>query len=109
MRTSSNLLLLIIIILLLVNLFQAKTRIPQIDTGKLESIQKELDLLYKSNLQLNQQITGIDSNLQKVSSSIVLVQSNLQKIRINTKSRIDSVDRYSYSDLGKFFSDRYKK
>jgi cell division protein FtsL len=108
MKNNNTILLLIILILLVVNLFQSKERIVIDNTGNLESIQKELDLLYKSNLQLNQKITGIDSNVQKVNYSIILVQSNLQKIKSSTKSKVDSVDRYSYSDLGKFFNERYK-
>jgi DNA anti-recombination protein RmuC len=108
MKNNNTILLLIILILLVVNLFQSKERIVIDNTGKIELIQKELGLLYKSNSQFNQKITSIDSNLQKVNSSIVLVQSNLQKIKTSTKQKIDSVEKFQYSDLIFFFNERYK-
>jgi hypothetical protein len=108
MKNNNTILLLIILILAVVNLFLSKERIVIDNTGKINQIEKEVDSLINLNSQLEKKITSIDSNLQKVNFNIVLVQSNLQKIKTSTKQKIDSVDRYSYSDLIIFFNERYK-
>ena len=76
--------------------------------AKIDSIQNEIDSIQDVNTALTQQIVTIDKEIDKVDGDINNVTKNITIIKKQTNEKIDSVDNYNFSDLGKFFSDRYQ-
>jgi len=75
---------------------------------KIDSIQKEIDSVQTANVELTKQIGVIDQEIDKVDGTINNVTKNITIIKNQTHEKIDSVNNYNFSDLEKFFSDRYQ-
>jgi chromosome segregation ATPase len=76
--------------------------------NKIDSIQNEIDSVEMLNTKLSEQIGVIDQEIDKVDGNINNVTKNITIIKNQTHEKIDSVNNYNFSDLEKFFSDRYK-
>jgi peptidoglycan hydrolase CwlO-like protein len=107
---KQNILLFIIACLAAYSIFQGHGIKTDIDSynAKIDSIQTEIDSISNVNEQLTQQIITIDKEIDKVDGDINNVTKNITIIKKQTNEKIDSVDNYNFSDLGKFFSDRYQ-
>ena len=75
---------------------------------KIDSIQKEIDSVEIINKEITNQIVTIDKEIDKVDGNINNVTKNITVIKNQTHEKIDSVNNYNFSDLEKFFTDRYK-
>jgi peptidoglycan hydrolase CwlO-like protein len=75
---------------------------------KIDLIQKEIDSVETINKEITSQIVTIDKEIDKVDGSINNVTKNITIIKNQTHEKIDSVSNYNFSDLEKFFTDRYK-
>ena len=76
--------------------------------AKIDSIQNEIDSVQMENHKLTEQIVTIDQEIDKVDGQILNVSKNITIIKKQTDEKIDSVNNFSFSDLEKFFTDRYK-
>jgi peptidoglycan hydrolase CwlO-like protein len=76
--------------------------------AKIESIQKEIDSVQVENEKISEQIVTIDKEIDVVDHNINNVTKNITIIKNQTHEKIDSVNNYNFSDLEKFFTDRYK-
>ena len=76
--------------------------------AKIDSIQNEIDSIQDVNNALTEQIVTIDKEIDKVDGSINNVTKNITIIKNQTHEKIDSVNNFNFSDLEKFFTDRYK-
>jgi peptidoglycan hydrolase CwlO-like protein len=76
--------------------------------AKIDSIQTEIDSVQLVNEKLTEQIVTIDKDIDKVDANINNVTKNITIIKNQTHEKIDSVNNYNFSDLEKFFTDRYK-
>lgn len=106
---KQNILLGIIILLAAWNIFQGskiKTDIKGYN-AKIEAIQKEIDSVQVENQKLIEEIKMIDSEIDNIDGDINNVTKNITIIKNQTNAKIDSVNNYNFSDLEKFFSDRY--
>jgi len=106
---KQNILLGIIIFLAAWNIFQGskiKTDIKGYN-AKIEAIQKEIDSVQVDNKKLIEDIKLIDSEIDNLDGDINNVTKNITIIKNQTNAKIDSVNNYNFSDLEKFFSDRY--
>jgi peptidoglycan hydrolase CwlO-like protein len=106
---KQNILLGIIIFLAAWNIFQGskiKTDIKGYN-AKIEAIQKEIDSVQVENKKLIEEIKLIDSEIDNLDGDINNVTKNITIIKNQTNAKIDSVNNYNFSDLEKFFSDRY--
>jgi peptidoglycan hydrolase CwlO-like protein len=106
---KQNILLGIIILLAAWNIFQGskiKTDIKGYN-AKIEAIQKEIDSVQVENQKLIEEIKMIDSEIDNIDGDINSVTKNITIIKNQTNAKIDSVNNYNFSDLEKFFSDRY--
>lgn len=110
MKNKSNILLVLITILAAYSIFQgSKIRTDVAGyNAKIDAIQKEIDSVQMENKKLNEQISMIDKEIDKVDGQINGVTKNLTIIKSQTDEKIDSVNNYNFSDLEKFFTDRYK-
>ena len=107
---KTNILLVLIACLAGYSIFQTsgiKTDISAYN-HKIDSIQKEIDSVQTVNKEITSQIATIDKEIDKVDGSINNVTKNITIIKNQTHEKIDSVNNYNFSDLEKFFSDRYK-
>lgn len=106
---KQNILLGIIILLAAWNIFQGskiKTDIKGYN-AKIEAIQKEIDSVQVENQKLIEEIKMIDSEIDNIDGDINSVTKNITIIKNQTNAKIDSVNNYNFSDLEKFFTDRY--
>lgn len=107
---KTNILLIIVIILAGYSIFQTnsiKTDVAEYNR-KIDSIQNEIDSVEAINKEITTQIVTIDKEIDKVDGSINQVTKNITIIKKQTDEKIDSVNNYNFSDLEKFFTDRYK-
>jgi peptidoglycan hydrolase CwlO-like protein len=107
---KQNILLIIIAGLAAYSIFQSsgiKTDIAGYN-AKIDSIQNEIDSVQSENHKITEQIVTIDKEIDKVDANVNNVTKNITIIKNQTHEKIDSVNNYNFSDLEKFFSDRYK-
>ena len=107
---KQDVLLLIIVVLAGYSIFQmkgVKTDIESYNT-KIDMIQKEIDSVYLINEKLDKQIVTIDREIDNIDGDIDKVTKNITIIKNNTNEKVDAVNEFTFSDLAKFFSDRYE-
>ncbi len=107
---KTNILLVIVVILAAYSIFQTgqiKTDIAGYN-AKIDSIQHEIDSVQIENHKITEQIVTIDKEIDHVDNNINNVTKNITIIKKQTDEKIDSVGNYNFSDLEKFFTDRYK-
>lgn len=107
---KSNILLGIIILLAAWNIFQGgKIRTDVKEYNKrIELIQQEIDSVNILNKELTEQIVNLDKEIDNIDGDINNVTKNITIIKKQTDEKIDSVNNFSFSDLEKFFAERYK-
>ena len=107
---KTDILLVIIVILAGYSIFQtSKIRTDVAGyNAKIDSIQNEIDSVQLENVKITEQITTIDKEIDVVDKNINNVTKNITIIKKQTDEKIDSVNNYNFSDLEKFFTDRYK-
>ena len=76
--------------------------------SKIDSIQNQVDSVQAVNEELTKQIHSIDKEINNIDGDISTVTKNITIIKKQTNEKIDSVNNYNFSDLEKFFTDRYK-
>jgi len=107
---KQNILLIIIVVLAAYSIFQGgkiKTDVAAYN-AKIDSIQNIVDSIQTENHKINEQIVTIDKEIDKVDNNVNNVTKNITIIKTQTHEKIDSVNNFNFSDLDKFFSDRYK-
>lgn len=106
----SSFLLLVLICLVGYNLFtmkQIKTDVESYNQ-KIDSIQNDIDSVILVNEQLDAHIDQIHKNVTILDNNIDNVQTNIKTIKTKTNEKVDAVNEFTFSDLSKFFSDRYE-
>jgi predicted nucleic acid-binding Zn-ribbon protein len=99
----------VVIGLLLYNLYtmkQVKTDINSYNE-KIDIIGKEIDSVQGLNKELDNKILSLHSEIKLIDGDITRVQNNITTIRENTDEKINSVDAFTFSELQKFFANRY--
>jgi peptidoglycan hydrolase CwlO-like protein len=107
---KQNILLGIIVCLAAYSIFQGHSIRTDVAgyNAKIDSIQTEIDSIQDVNTALTQQILTIDKEIDNLDGDINNVSKNITIIKTQTHEKIDSVNNYNFSDLEKFFTDRYK-
>lgn len=107
---KTNILIIIIGVMAAYNIFQTKGIKTDISgyNKKIELIQKEIDSVEVINKDITNQIAVIDHEIDKVDNDIVKVSKNITIIKNQTNEKVDAVNEFTFSDLAKFFSDRYE-
>jgi uncharacterized coiled-coil DUF342 family protein len=107
---KTNILIIIIGIMAAYNIFQTKgIRTDVADYNKkIDLIQKEIDSVQVINQEITKQIANIDQEIEKVDSDINKVTKNITIIKNQTNEKVDAVNEFTFSDLYKFFTDRYE-
>ena len=103
-------LLLILICLLGYNIFSTKQLKTDIEmyNQKIDSIQHNIDSVVIVNRNLDIKIDSISSEIGLLDTDITSVNKNIKNIKVNTNEKVNSVNKFNFSDLNKFFTDRYE-
>lgn len=107
---KQDILLVIIVILAGYSIFQMngiKTDVAGYN-AKIDSIQNEIDSVEMVNKEITTQILSIDKDINNIDNDIDKVTKNITIIKNNTNEKVDAVNEFTFSDLSKFFSDRYE-
>jgi len=111
MKINKNDVLLVIIIVLgaysVLQMKGIKTDVAGYN-AKIDAIQLEIDSVQVENQKLVEEIKTIDNEIDNIDGDINNVTKNITIIKNQTNAKIDSVNNFSFSDLEKFFADRYK-
>jgi hypothetical protein len=107
---KQTILLLIIACLAAYNIFQTKGIQTDVSAynEKIDLIQNGIDSVYGLNEKITEQIVAIDDEIDKVDGDINSVTKNITIIKNQTNEKVDAVNEFTFSDLYKFFSDRYE-
>lgn len=107
---NSSFLLLILICLLGWSIYstqQIKTDIEKYNQ-KIDSIQHNIDSVVLVNKNLDMKVDSIYSEIGLLDTDIETVHTNITNIKTKTNEKVNSVNQFNFSDLTKFFSDRYE-
>jgi peptidoglycan hydrolase CwlO-like protein len=107
---KQDVLLLIIIILGGYSVLQMKGIKTDVNSynQKIDAIQKEIDSVQVENKKITEQIVVIDKEIDNIDGDISKVTKNITIIKNQTNEKVDAVNEFTFSDLSKFFSDRYE-
>jgi peptidoglycan hydrolase CwlO-like protein len=103
-------LLLVLICLLAYNIFSTKQLKTDIEmyNQKIDSIQHNIDSVVLVNKNLDIKIDSIYSEIGLLDTDITSVNTNIKNIKVKTNEKVNSVNKFNFSDLNKFFTDRYE-
>jgi peptidoglycan hydrolase CwlO-like protein len=103
-------LLLVLICLLGYNIFSTKQLKTDIEmyNQKIDSIQHNIDSVVIVNRNLDIKIDSISSEIGLLDTDITSVNTNIKNIKVKTNEKVNSVNKFNFSDLNKFFTDRYE-
>jgi peptidoglycan hydrolase CwlO-like protein len=103
-------LLLVLICLLGYNIFSTKQLKTDIEmyNQKIDSIQHNIDSVVLVNKNLDIKIDSIYSEIGLLDTDITSVNTNIKNIKVKTNEKVNSVNKFNFSDLNKFFTDRYE-
>ena len=75
---------------------------------KIDSIQHNIDSVVLVNKNLDIKIDSIYSEIGLLDTDITSVNTNIKNIKVKTNEKVNSVNKFNFSDLNKFFTDRYE-
>jgi peptidoglycan hydrolase CwlO-like protein len=103
-------LLLVLICLLGYSIYSTKQLKTDIEmyNQKIDSIQHNIDSVVLVNKNLDIKIDSISSEIGLLDTDITSVNKNITNIKVNTNEKVNSVNKFNFSDLNKFFTDRYE-
>jgi peptidoglycan hydrolase CwlO-like protein len=106
---KQDVLLLVIIILGGYSILQMKGIKTDVNlyNVKIDLIQSEIDSVQLINKKITEQIISIDGEIKNIDGDINRVTKNITIIKNQTNEKVDAVNEFTFSDLDKFFSDRY--
>ena len=110
----------IIVILLLVRptwfdsitskLFGPTTELPDDDHSKeLDSLRKVVKMYQQDVSELNTTVTELNSQIEDLKYTIRRRENTIATLKKETNERINTVSKFTSSDIYKFLSDRYAK
>ena len=108
-NNKQNILLIIVIVLAAWNIFTTngiKTDVKSYK-DKIESLQTEIDSAKAINEGIDVKIDSVKGNVVKITKEIHHIDNNITIIKKQTDEKVNAVNEFTFSDLAKFFSDRY--
>jgi len=109
--TKQDVLLIIIVVLAGYSILQMKgikTNVAEYN-NKIDAIKTEIDSVEMINKEITTQILSLDKEVDNIDGDIEKVTKNITIIKNNTNEKVDAVNEFTFSDLAKFFSDRYER
>jgi esterase/lipase len=108
---KTDILLVIVVLLAGYSIFQMKGIKTDVAgyNAKIDSIQNEIDSVEMVNKEITTQILTIDKEIDNIDGDIDKVTKNITIIKNQTDEKVNAVNEFTFSDLAKFFSDRYEE
>jgi len=92
---------------LIYNSHNVKTDI-QLYHNHIDSLQQSIDSVEGVNKMLDNKLGKIDTNIHIINNEISQVEKNITIIKNQTNEKVNNIDKFSYSELEQFFTNRYK-
>jgi peptidoglycan hydrolase CwlO-like protein len=107
---KQDILLIIIVLLAGYSIFQMRGIKTDIGlyNSKIDAIQTEIDSIQIINEGITEKMSMIDNQIDNIDGDINNVTKNINIIKKQTNEKIDSINNFNFSDLEKFFAERYK-
>jgi len=111
MSIEQRILIYVLIILMGYSLFNTNGISTDVKAyeAKIENLQVKIDSVKQLNIQLDERMTGLHSQIENIDSDINNVQRNIKQIKRKTDEKANTIDTYSFTELEEFFSARYYK
>jgi peptidoglycan hydrolase CwlO-like protein len=74
---------------------------------KIDSLQISIDSATAVNSMIDEQLLKLDADINNVTNEILAVDQRINDIKIQTNGKVINVDKYTHTELKKFFSKRY--
>jgi len=75
--------------------------------NKIDSLQVSIDSAMVVNSKIDEKLLKLDSDINNVTNEILAVDQRINDIKIQTNGKVINVDKYTHTELKKFFSKRY--
>ena len=106
---KQNLLLGLIVILAIWDIFNTDSLRTDVTAyeNRIESFQTKIDSAQVVNKQIDGKLAKVDTAVVAITKQINHIDNSIVTIKNQTNEKINSVDRFSHSELELFFSNRY--
>jgi hypothetical protein len=74
---------------------------------KIDSLQISIDSATAVNSMIDEKLLKLDADINNVTNEILAVDQTINDIKIQTNGKVINVDKYTHTELKKFFSKRY--
>ena len=74
---------------------------------KIDSLQISIDSATAVNSMIDEKLLKLDEDINNVTNEILAVDQRINDIKIQTNGKVINVDKYTHTELKKFFSKRY--
>jgi peptidoglycan hydrolase CwlO-like protein len=112
MNTNTKIYLILIAILVFMGYNLVMMRTIQTDVAafdaKIDLIQNDIDSIALLNKELDSKIESLHSEMELIDANIGKVHGNIATIKNQTNEKVNNVDVFTFDELVKFFSNRYK-
>ena len=111
MKRGQSVIIWILAALMVYNIFvnnKIRTNIQEYE-DKIDNLQTKVDSVNTLNKELDMKINSLHTQMEIIDSDISNVQTNIKTIKRKTNEKVNSVDQFTYTELERFFSERYQK
>jgi peptidoglycan hydrolase CwlO-like protein len=111
MKTGQTTILWILAALMVYNVFinnKIKTNIQEYE-DKIDNLQTKVDSVNTLNKELDDKIDGLHEQIDIIDTDISKVETNITNIKNKTNEKINSVDKFTFTELEQFFTARYSQ
>lgn len=88
------------------------TPTPQIDLSiyndEISNLNQIIDSLNQKNKNLNESIINLQDIIKDLDNDVVTKDDKIFKLQKELEKKLKNIDNFTFSELQKFFSDRYK-
>ena len=89
-------------------LFDRESSYTEEYNSRIKTLETKIDSLYQINDTLNIKIYSLTDSIKKVDIRITGKDKEINKLKDEINSQINSVNSFSNGELQKFFTDRYR-
>ena len=80
---------------------------PYLD--QIEALEKKVDSLHTQNYALQKEADSLELKMGEYDNKINNLNYTINVIKLETKAKLDSIDRFGDDELERFFAERYKQ
>lgn len=80
---------------------------PYLD--QIEALEKKVDSLHTQNYALQKEADSLELKMGEYDNKINNLNYTINVIKLETKAKLDSIDRFGDDELERFFAERYRQ